>query len=57
MAPGPTAANLGPNVTSRQGIPCHSVSSEHFYTERGEAAALFAGRKQWLMEHFTARCG
>ena len=36
----------------RLGIPSHSISSEHFYTERGEAAALFAGRKQWLMEHF-----
>ena len=36
----------------RLGIPGDNVSSEHFYTERGEAAALFAGRKQWLMEHF-----
>lgn len=26
--------------------------SEHFYTTRHEAAALFKGRKQWLMEHF-----
>jgi deoxyribodipyrimidine photolyase-related protein len=29
-----------------------SVSSEHFYTERDEAATLFAGRTQWLMETF-----
>lgn len=28
------------------------VDSEHFYTQRHEAAALFAGRKQWLMETF-----
>ena len=33
-------------------IPCHKVSSEHFYTERHEAAALFAGRTKWLMETF-----
>ncbi|MFY9810113.1 cryptochrome/photolyase family protein [Aquabacterium sp.] len=40
------------DASKRLGIPCHCVSSEHFYTERGEAAALFAGRKQWLMERF-----
>ena len=40
------------DASKRLGIPCHSVSSEHFYTERGKAAALFAGRKQWLMERF-----
>ncbi|WP_300085258.1 cryptochrome/photolyase family protein [Rhodoferax sp.] len=28
------------------------VDSEHFYTQRHEVAALFAGRKQWLMETF-----
>jgi deoxyribodipyrimidine photolyase-related protein len=28
------------------------VDSNHFYTQRHEAAALFAQRKQWLMEHF-----
>jgi deoxyribodipyrimidine photolyase-related protein len=33
-------------------IPVEQVSSEHFYTERHEAAALFTGRKQWLMETF-----
>lgn len=34
------------------GIPMRKVSSEHFYTERDEAARLFAGRKNWLMETF-----
>ncbi|MBU3742693.1 MAG: cryptochrome/photolyase family protein, partial [Candidatus Kapabacteria bacterium] len=28
------------------------VDTEHFYTSRGEAAAVFAGRKQWRMETF-----
>lgn len=28
------------------------VDSEHFLTTRHEMAELFAGRKQWLMEHF-----
>jgi len=28
------------------------VDSEHFYTQRHEVAALFVGRKQWLMETF-----
>ena len=32
-------------------IPCQKVSSEHFYTERHEAAE-FAGRTKWLMETF-----
>ena len=31
----------------------HAVAdTEHFYTSRGEAAAIFAGRKQWRMETF-----
>lgn len=33
-------------------ISCHMVESEHFYTVRDEAARLFSGRKQWVMEHF-----
>ncbi|MCK6388617.1 MAG: cryptochrome/photolyase family protein [Zoogloea sp.] len=33
-------------------IPARMVSSEHFLTTRSEAAELFEGRKQWLMEHF-----
>ncbi|MCK6391032.1 MAG: cryptochrome/photolyase family protein [Azonexus sp.] len=33
-------------------IPGRMVDSEHFYTRRDEAAQYFAGRKQWLMEHF-----
>lgn len=28
------------------------VDSEHFLTDRDTAAALFRGRKSWLMEHF-----
>lgn len=28
------------------------VGSEHFLTARDEMARLYAGRKQWLMEHF-----
>ena len=36
----------------RQPIPCRMVDSEHFYTERGTAAAIFKGRRQWLLEHF-----
>ena len=32
-------------------ISC-GVDSEHFYTQRHEVAAQFAGRKQWLMETF-----
>ena len=35
-----------------QSITCSRVSSEHFYTERHEAAELFAGRTKWLMETF-----
>jgi deoxyribodipyrimidine photolyase-related protein len=31
------------------------VDSEHFYTARNEAADIFAGRKQWLMEFFYRR--
>ncbi len=30
----------------------YSIDSEHFYTQRHEAAELFANRKQWLMETF-----
>ncbi len=33
-------------------VPVQAVDSEHFLTARGEAATLFADRKQWLMEHF-----
>jgi deoxyribodipyrimidine photolyase-related protein len=33
-------------------IPSQKVSGEHFYTERHEAAELFAGRTKWLMETF-----
>ncbi len=36
----------------RQTTASTQVSSEHFYTERHEAAALFAGRTKWLMETF-----
>ena len=30
----------------------YSIDSKHFYTQRHEAAELFATRKQWLMETF-----
>ncbi|WP_274610791.1 cryptochrome/photolyase family protein [Rhodocyclus purpureus] len=33
-------------------VPVRRVDSEHFYTRRDEVAALFQGRKQWLLEHF-----
>ncbi|RZU38705.1 deoxyribodipyrimidine photolyase-related protein [Fluviicoccus keumensis] len=33
-------------------IPVRAVDSDHFYTSRDEAAGIFAGRRQWLMEHF-----
>jgi deoxyribodipyrimidine photolyase-related protein len=33
-------------------VPVFMVDSEHFLTERDEAATLFAGKKQWLMESF-----
>ncbi len=33
-------------------VPVTMADTEHFYTTRHEAAQLFQGRKQWLMEHF-----
>ena len=36
-------------------IPADMVDSGHFYTQRDEAARLFAGRRQWRMEHFYRR--
>jgi deoxyribodipyrimidine photolyase-related protein len=33
-------------------VPAEMVGSEHFFTHRNEAAQLFAGKKQWLMESF-----
>jgi deoxyribodipyrimidine photolyase-related protein len=36
----------------QQTIPCQRVDTEHFLTDRDDAARLFKGRKQWLMEHF-----
>jgi deoxyribodipyrimidine photolyase-related protein len=36
-------------------IPSRMADTEHFYTERGEAARLFADRGTWLMEHFYRR--
>jgi len=33
-------------------VPAEMVGSEHFLTHRNEAAQLFAGKKQWLMESF-----
>ena len=36
----------------RSQIPWLMVDSDHFYTTRNQAADMFAGRKQWLMEFF-----
>ena len=33
-------------------VPVRMVDSEHFFTDRGDAARQFAGKKQWLMESF-----
>ena len=40
------------DYAQRQAVGCSMVDSEHFYTARGEAAALFARRRSWLMEYF-----
>jgi deoxyribodipyrimidine photolyase-related protein len=40
------------NWAEQQPFETAAVGSEHFLTERDEMPALFAGRKQWLMEHF-----
>ncbi|AKJ69437.1 deoxyribodipyrimidine photolyase [Pandoraea thiooxydans] len=37
---------------AQQSLTTAQVDSEHFLTTRTEMAELFAGRKQWLMEHF-----
>jgi deoxyribodipyrimidine photolyase-related protein len=36
----------------QQKIAWQMAGSEHFYTERQDAARLFEGRTKWLMEHF-----
>ena len=33
-------------------VPVTAVDTDHFLTARDEVAGCFAGRKQWLMEHF-----
>ncbi len=38
--------------SAQQRLVATEVDSEHFLTTRHEMAALFKGRKQWLMEHF-----
>ncbi|MDZ7864305.1 cryptochrome/photolyase family protein [Acidovorax sp.] len=40
---------------AEQPFATQAVGSEHFYTSRSEVAEVFAGRKQWLMEHFYRR--
>jgi deoxyribodipyrimidine photolyase-related protein len=40
---------------AQQPLPCEAVDSAHFFTTRDEAGQQFAGRKQWLMEHFYRR--
>ena len=37
---------------AQQAFETAEVGSGHFLTDRHEMAALFEGRKQWLMEHF-----
>ncbi|ASU40083.1 cryptochrome/photolyase family protein [Herbaspirillum sp. meg3] len=37
---------------AQQQFATTEVDSEHFLTSRNEMAQLYAGRKQWLMEHF-----
>ncbi len=36
-------------------VPAAAADSEHFLTERGELAEMFAGRKRFLMESFYRR--
>ena len=33
-------------------LHCQQFDTEHFFTQRDEAAQIFQGRKKWLMEHF-----
>ena len=40
------------NAQAQDGLACQMCSSEHFYTERGEAATLFPKQTSWLMERF-----
>lgn len=37
------------------GIPSQACDSEHFYSQRDEAAQLFGSRSHWLMEMFYRR--
>jgi deoxyribodipyrimidine photolyase-related protein len=37
------------------GIPFRAFGTEHFYTERGDVAELFAGSRRLRMEHFYRR--
>jgi deoxyribodipyrimidine photolyase-related protein len=38
--------------SQRSDLPVTMVDSEHFFTQREDAKAIFKTRKQWLMEHF-----
>jgi len=40
---------------THQPFACEAVDSAHFFTQRVDAAQVFAGRKQWLMEHLYRR--
>jgi len=40
------------NWAAQQGFATAEADCEHFLTARNDMAGLFAGRKQWLMEHF-----
>ncbi|MBB3212098.1 deoxyribodipyrimidine photolyase-related protein [Herbaspirillum sp. Sphag1AN] len=39
-------------IAAATGASGMMVDSAHFYTQRDEAASIFAQRKSWLMEHF-----
>ncbi|MEN1784967.1 MAG: cryptochrome/photolyase family protein [Bacteroidota bacterium] len=39
-------------LSSSLDLPTAAVDTEHFYTERGELAAFFKGKKQLIMESF-----
>lgn len=42
----------GNKVQANPPLAITATDSDHFHTTRDEAAQLFKGRKQWLMEHF-----
>ncbi len=45
-------ADYASKIANHRAIHARMVDSEHFYTDRNEAAQFFAEHKQWRMEHF-----